>query len=184
MKLIDIQKSDVEAVKYAMRSMPYLGISIQELLKKIIYNYKEYYEIENDSRFLQAAMLHILAYLELGFCYEDNRVLFDYFMDKCESFKQELLSNKSLFSKKVKLNKSQVRKMIRRWPASRYHDMNINEVVNDIIDKVKGKKEGVYYYDGNTKNKGDQRNLYELIVGETIVFHDIGENKYYTFEEY
>ena len=62
--------------------------------------------------------------------------------------------------------------------------MNINELIQDILDKVVNKKVGIYYYNSNpAPDKGNNMDgdLYELVVSEKeTYFHDIKRRKYFT----
>lgn len=63
--------------------------------------------------------------------------------------------------------------------ASPKQTMKINEVIEDIIAKVKAKESGIYYYQCAVTN-----DLYELIIGQNEkFFHDVGRGKFYTFED-
>lgn len=85
---------------------------------------------------------------------------------------------------KVKLVKGEVRKMIPRWSASKYHTLPINEVVNDIIEKVTKKREGHYYYHSNQNPQKKDDDIYELVItNEECFFYDISRKKYYMFVE-
>lgn len=67
--------------------------------------------------------------------------------------------------------------MIGKWNAA--NSMSIVEVVDDIIDKVKSHKEGIYYYQntGSKKKALDEKakgDIYELVIKENeCYFHDI-----------
>jgi hypothetical protein len=77
------------------------------------------------------------------------------------------------------LNKSQVRSLIGKWPASPHQKMKIDEVVNDIISKIKNKENGIFYY-----KCAVTENLYELVIStKEIFFHDVARGIFYTFED-
>ena len=139
MNELEKYRPEIDAVKFAIETLPYLDISMNNFFRKIVMCYKEYYNLENNKKYLLAALIHIQAYLEMGFCYCDNEDIFNEIVRLYGSSKEQLFPKRFYYSKKVVLNKSQVRKMIRRWPASRNHKMSINEVVDDIIDKVKNR---------------------------------------------
>jgi hypothetical protein len=95
--------------------------------------------------------------------------------------------NKSSFPK-LKLNKHQIKNVIRRWSPSKYHTMPINEVIDDIIFKVKNKEIGIYSYSSNAKpgiTEDDLSNdTYELIITPIdAYFRDIRRGIFYTLEE-
>ena len=68
--------------------------------------------------------------------------------------------------------------MIGRWPASPHQEMKIDEVVSDIIAKVKESANGIYYYKSVVTN-----DIYELVINDGgKLFHDIKRRIFYTFE--
>ena len=91
-------------------------------------------------------------------------------------------------AKRVKPNKSQVRRMIGKWMPSKDNPLTINQVVEDIIDKVVNKKEGVYYYSykKSSRNKIEdikRENLYKLIITKSeCYFIDLHKLIVYLFE--
>ena len=65
--------------------------------------------------------------------------------------------------------------------------MPINAVVDDVIDKVKYEKEGIYtYISGRRRLEGREtaRDEYRLIIyGHRAQFFDIGKKLYYTIQK-
>lgn len=131
----------------------------------------------NDKEYLEVATLHIQAYVEMGFAYEENATIFNSVLDELGITNEMKFPKKFYTSQKVKLNKSQVRRMIKKWPASPHQKMKIDDVVYDIISKVKNKDNGIFYYDCAVT--GD---VYELVISkEEIFFHDMARGLFYTF---
>ena len=90
---------------------------------------------------------------------------------------QELFPNKFYVAKTIKLNRTQVRSMIRKWPPSPHQTMKIDEVVDDIISKVKGKENGIFYY-----KCAATKDIYELVISKKeTFFHDMQRGIFYTF---
>ena len=171
------QRRYVEAIKLAAGSLQYKKISVQQTFKEAIEQLFWYYEKLNNGEYLQTAILHIQAYLEMGFPYEANADLFNIVLETMGTTRDEEFPDKYYFSKQVKLNKTQVRGMIKKWPASPHQKMKINEVVDDIIMKVQNYEYGIYYY--KCAVTGD---MYELVITEQeIFFHDIVRAFFYTF---
>lgn len=113
----------------------------------------------------------------MGFAYEENATIFNLVLDELGITKEMKFPKKFYISQKVKLNKSQVRRMIKKWPASPHQKMKIDDVVYDIINKVKNKDNGIFYYDCAVT--GD---VYELVISkEEIFFHDMARGLFYTF---
>lgn len=135
-----------------------------------------------DKNYLICGVLHIQAYLEMGYDYDDNLDLFDFVLKELGTDRKTLFPKKFYQSNQIKLNKAQVRSMIGKWNA--VNTMSITEVVDDIIDKVKNHRKGIYYY----QNKGGKStnfrvDIYELVINDNdCFFHDVKKKKYFTFK--
>lgn len=175
----------VEVIKLAVGATAYRGFSIKEVYKEVVCKLKEYYQQTMKKEYLEAALLHIRAYMEMGYNYDDNKEMFDSIL-KILNMEWEIVFPKRYFPvREIALTKPQVRRLILRWPASKQR-MGIGDVVDDIIKKVKQKEIGIYHYDSNpTPHKlGTSGDLYELVVGnEESYFRDVNRRKYFTFKE-
>lgn len=179
------QKMKIEAIKLAIGTTSYIGFPISGMYEAAITRLKQYYEETNEVEYLEAALLHIRAYMEMGYDYDDRKELFDYVLKELDIERGTIFPKVYYNARKVKLVKSQVRKLIMRWPTSKQR-MGINEVVEDIISKVKNKEIGIHYYnsDPTPDNPDTSGDLYELVIGESeTYFHDIKRRKYFTFQE-
>lgn len=184
---IDIEKYriNIEIIKLSISTLGYVGLSIKQCLEKIIYYLFDYYETDKNKKCLLCIVLHIQVYLEMGYDYDDNRECFDAVLQNLGTDRKTIFPKRFYQSTKIKLNKSQVRSMIGKWNAS--NSMTISEVVDDIINKVKQHKEGIYYYKNNRGGKIETKDaisgeLYELVInGKDCYFHDIKRRKYFTF---
>lgn len=170
-------KRYIEAIKLAIGSVQYKNLSVKETFFKTIEQLNFYYENFQNKKYLEVAILHIQAYLEMGFPYEAGEDLFNTTLEKMGT-KREFEFPKTFYvSKLIKLNKSQVRSMIKKWPASPHQDMKIKEVVTDIMNKVSNREIGIYYYKCTVTN-----DMYELTISEKeIFFHDLRRGIFYTF---
>lgn len=187
-ELIDIEKyrANIEVIKLMLGTFSYVNLSIKQCSEQIVSNLIKYYQMEPNRKYLKCSIMHILAYLEMGYDYDDNTDLFDFVLKEFGTDRNMLFPKKFYQSHQIKLNKSQVRSMIGKWNAA--NTMSIAEVVEDIIDKVKNHKEGIYYYQNggskattDTKWKGD---LYELVINDSdCFFHDVKKKKYFTFKQ-
>ena len=181
----DDRKMKVEVIKLAVGATSYVGFPISGIYEAAVERLVQYYKETEEKEYLEATLLHIHAYMEMGFEYDDKKELFDYVLNHLGTVRNAEFPQTYYVSRKVKLTKSQIRGMIQRWPSSKQR-MGINEVVDNIIDKVKNKKFGIYYYNSdptpdNPKSSGD---LYELVIGEKeSYFHDIKRKKYFTFAQ-
>ena len=59
-------RTDIEAIKLAVNECERLGVDKEELLIISIYRLYEFYKTEDDRVYLLGALLHLKAYLELG----------------------------------------------------------------------------------------------------------------------
>ena len=168
----------VEAIKLAAGSVQYKSLSVTDTLKYAINQLHEYYCYTQRKNYLHVALLQIQAYLEMGFSYESGSDIFDKILDCLDTSKEEAFPQKFYTSKEVKVNKSQIKSMIRRWPTSRKQSMRLDEVVADIINKVKSKEKGIFHY-----KCAVTKDIYELVINETeMFFHDLSLGLFFTFE--
>lgn len=173
------QISYIEAIKFAAGCLQYKNLSVKKTFRDAVSQLYWYYEQLGEKEYLGVAALHIQAYLEMGFPYEDNADLFNEVLGQLGTTREIKFPQRFYVSKVIRLNKSQVRSMIKKWPASPHQKMKINEVVDDIIRKVKNKENGIFYY--QCVVTGD---LYELVISiKEIFFHDIARGIFYTFKD-
>lgn len=167
----------VEAIKLAAGSVQYKNLSVRDTFIEAIHQLYQYYEYTSDNNYLETAIFHIQAYLEMGFSYEWGKNEFDIVLSKMGTTRELKFPRKFYVEKKIKLNKQQVRSMIKRWPASPHQKMKIGEVVSDIISKVKSQRNGIFYYKCEVTE-----DIYELVISEKeTFFHDLRRGIFYTF---
>lgn len=171
----------VEAIKLSVMRMGFLGLSAQEVIKEAAFFLCEQYRNTDDKRYLKQAWLQIQAFLELGFQYEKYAEQFDFILDnlKVDKEKVRILEKKNW--KKILLNKAQVRSMLGRWNP-KLRSMPINQVVDDIMQKVSNHEVGIFYYWSEQNMGRDKyRDEYELHIQEDeTFFYDVKKNCYYT----
>lgn len=167
----------IEAIKLAAGSVQYKNISVKDTMIKAVEQLYRYYEITMDEGYLETAFFHIQAYLEMGFPYEEREEVFDNILKNLGKIRELEFPKKIYCAKKVKLNKTQVRSMLGRWPTSSRQRMKVQEVVEDIIRKVENREEGVWYYKCEMTEE-----MYELVISEqNMFFHDLRRCIFYTF---
>ena len=176
---MDESKETIAAIKLIIGSLPYQGISVINTMKKVMEYLCVYYEKTLEKKYLEIALIHMRAYIELGFVYDELKHPFDFVLKLAGVSKEEIYRNVSGENQSTKkVSKSEVRSMIRRWTSSKYHTKSKDEVVEDIIDKVERRLLGIYYYHSNQNPKSDD--VYELVINEfESYFHDIKRNKYF-----
>ena len=167
----------IEAIKLAAGSVQYKNISVKDTMIKAVEQLYRYYEITMDEGYLETAFFHIQAYLEMGFPYEEREEVFDNILKNLGKRRELEFPKKFYCAKKVKLNKTQVRSMLGRWPTYSRQRMKVQEVVEDIIRKVENREEGVWYYKCEMTEE-----MYELVMSEqNMFFHDLRRCIFYTF---
>lgn len=168
----------IEAIKLATGCVQYKNIPVKQTLCDAVSQLYWYYSNLGRREYLEVAVLYIQAYLEMGFSYEDNSEIFNTILEQLGTTREMEFSKRFFMSKKIKLNKTQVRSMIKKWPASPHQKMKINEVVTDIIDKIKIREIGIFYYECAVT-----KDVYELVISShEIFFHDMMRGVFYTFD--
>lgn len=167
----------IEAIKLAAGSVQYKNLSVKTTFMDAISHLYQHYTNSGNIQYLETATLHIQAYLEMGFPYDDGEELYNLILEKLGTTKELKFPHKFYSAKKIKLNKAQVKSMIKKWPASSHQKIKIDEVVTDIIEKVRKKENGIFYYECIVTN-----DIYELVISEKeTFFHDLGRGIFYTF---
>ena len=173
----DENRKYIEAIKLAAGSVQYRNLSVQETIIEAVHELYKYYQYTDNINYLETAILQIQAYLELGFVYDNAESLFNSVLETMGTNREMQFPKRFYVSKQIKLNKSQVRSMIKKWPTSPKQNMKIDEVVEDIINKVKLHEVGIYYYQSAIPDE-----LYELVINEKeSFFHDLQRGAFYTF---
>lgn len=186
--MVKVEREDVEGVKVAIRGLESRGISVKNTVIKSIAYLEEQYAVSGDREYLLAAVPRIQAYLELGFCYEDNAKTSDKILMELGTNREEQFPKRSYSAERVPLVRSKVRLLLGRWSNSAYSTMKVDQIVDDIIIKVSRKQFGRYEYHSNanpkvTRSGYSNDRVFELFVEEEGSFlKDVQANKYYTFE--
>lgn len=63
---------EVEVIKLGLYNIEDLGLSSKDVLEQSVVWLREKYEITGDARYLDKAVWHIYAYLEMGYPYESE----------------------------------------------------------------------------------------------------------------
>ena len=160
---------EVQTIKLVLSGTESTGISSKQVLLNCIVYLTETYRESREFSYLEKAVWHMYAYLELGFSYADGEEVFPI----------------QYFGKKVALNKSAIRKILGKWNP-KLHSMKVSEAVNDILGNIKNKNTGTYiYHSGKIISKSDNENLWEktfkLYIQEEAILYDVNKKEYYTF---
>lgn len=87
---------EVESIKLGVGNIESLGLSSKEVLKKSISWLRERYEVTEDIRYLQKAVWHIYAYLELGYPYESGETEFNIILKYLKMDIEEVFPKKKM----------------------------------------------------------------------------------------
>jgi len=188
--MIRVNQEEVEGVKVAVRGLENRGIAVKNTILNSISYLAEQYTLSKNLEYLIAAVSRIQAYLELGFCYDDNAEINDKILMELGTNRNEQFPKRCYNTERIPLVRSRVRLLLGRWNGSAYSTMKIDQVVDDIICKVREKQTGRYIYHSNDNpkvkhSKYNNDRVFELYVEEDESFlRNVQMNQYYTFEQY
>lgn len=179
---VNDSKENVAALKLMLGSLAYQELSITKTVEQVVTRLCRYYQEFSDKKYLELALLYIKVYLEMGFVYDELKEVFEQALILWGEPKEAFYKAFEVSgSEKKKYSKNEIKSMIRRWSSSKYHTKTIDEVVEDIQEKVEKQSHGIYYYHSNENPKQSHMDeVYELVIGEHESYlHDISRNKYY-----
>lgn len=183
MAVFEMNREEIEATKLAVRRLDIHNLSSKRTLIKCIQMMLDLYIKEKQKNYLYAAIARIQAYLELGFCYDDEAELFDYILELSGTSKIEQFPKRTYKAKRIAATYAQVDIVLKRWYGVR--GQSKKDVINDILDKVKNHLTGSYEYrNSNVSNKTNTEILYVLYVEEEEqLLYDVERDVFYTFEK-
>ena len=168
---------------HSLNAIKRKNIPLCEGVSKSLEYLEIFYESTKDKRYIDVALLEIKAFLVLGGAYYKNSDQFNRFLSLEEIEPEDLLKQYGV--KHVKLNKNQIKGLIRKWMPSRENPMRISEVADDILQKVLTNQVGRYFY--SYKRNGEkllETDVYELIEEEkNSYFHDVNRMQYYLLDK-
>lgn len=168
----------IEIIKLSINSLLYFDFTLSSIANDVFFILDNLYISTQKNSYLYCGLLYIQALLELGYNSKEHS-FFQKTLDILKIKEDELFFKKIYNAQKIKLNKTQIRSMIRRWSSNKKNPMKINEIVEDIINKISNNDYGVYQYISYHDN--DTFDVYELIINEAdCLFHDIRRKKYFT----
>lgn len=181
-------KKIIYQMLYAMEMLSYKGISITETIERSLNYYIENYKSSKDKRYLELAALQVKAGLEFGIMAEKSLLLYNEVCCLLGMSSNDILKKELFVSRKIKLSKSQIRKIFRKWMKSKTNGMTLSELVDDVIYKVANKIEGNYIYcyrkyDTTEKQENLKNDIYHLVVNDKECYLiDLKGFTVYTFE--
>lgn len=201
---MDKEKLVLESIKLAVSNLQLCGVSPKEVIIHSIQYLMELCQLKCKSKeilwkpeqsncaddlmepwkkaAIQNKMLLLVeAYIELGFPYKSQAGLFEQVFHTAGLTEDEVLSFKRRSAKKLRLNKSKVGSVLGRWNP-KDHSNSKKEVVEDIIQKVRSREQGEYFYYSRWKNQ--EEDVYQLVVDQKgNYFCHVNRQKYYEFED-
>lgn len=176
------RRMQIEAIKLAIEALPKDEISIEETIESSIFWLWYYYICTGNKECLSRAILQMAASLELGVWNEPEGEIFDRIFELSGVDKTAFLSKYGQSGKKLRLTKNRIRTIIGRWRRGNPEDMKLDEVVDDIYDRMQRNESGTKCYISHQRD-GGIFGMYELIISEKEhILHDVVKKKYYSFE--
>ena len=182
------ENRDLQMTMYTLQTLYYKGISVSDTVRTSVTTLIHWYEITQEKKHIELALLQLQAAIRMGECKEPDQQLYKRVFELAgwTAYDQEQFMRAN--AQKVRLTKTQVRSMIGKWSSSQKNPMTIGQVVDDIMDKVRNKKDGQYYYRyerSTYKAKGGSghEDVYKLVVeGEHSCFWNLRQFKCYVFQ--
>lgn len=177
---------EVAGIKISVAGIETLGISSKQVLLKSIKYLCSDFEKSQEISYLNKAMWHIYAYMELGYPFQDGEELFHTILDYLHLDKKDVFPDEKWLYKAMPLSKSAIRNILGKWSPN-LHSMKITDAVEDIIKNITEKRSGVYaYYSGKVIAQDEDKTLWDktfklYIQSDEAVLYDVNRNRYYTF---
>lgn len=181
-------KVQVKAIVLAVYNIDPLGLNSKDILLNSITWLCKQYESEGDEIYLEKAMWHIYAYLELGYPYESGVETFRTVLQYLHQDMETVFPKKDWEYKKIALTKANVNQLLGKWNPY-FQSMKIDAAILDIIEKVREKKYGEFtYHCGRIIEEDEEKTLWEktfiLRIGESgSILQDLNKNRYYVLDE-
>lgn len=178
-----ISVNDIEVKKIILSGLQTSGYPFHKEMDKLLYGLLSLnFNAEISEISIQTASQFIVAYLQLGFSYLEHKTLFDSILARA-GFSCDKIHNLQKQNPTIIINKSKIRSLLGRWPASSKNSHTINDAIDDIMHHALFKENGTYQY-FTAKKDGSYTALYQLTIStDYIIFHDVFQNRYYSLTE-
>lgn len=179
---------EVEAIKIGVGGIERGKKNSKDILIQSVVWLVERYDATSDKQYLEKAVWHIYAYLELGYPYESGHEVFDDVLQKLGHSREELFPAKQWFYKPIILKRSNISQLLGKWNP-KLQSMRIKEAVEDIINNVKECKKGTFlYHCGKIIRESEGEMLWEktfilYVYEDEAILRDINKNKYYILKQ-
>lgn len=177
---------ELYVMMFALQTLHNRGITIRETVFESLKNLLQWYRQSGNTEYLNIAMLHMQAYANMGFALDDQEQAVKAILELTGKTKNDFYPKGYILGKRIKVNRVQIRGMLGKWKPSKDNPLTIGEVVDDIIEKIKGHIDGRYIYQYQRKLSGeeDEPEVYELVINkDESYFYDVKKFKFYTFVE-
>lgn len=172
----------IEGVKLAIDSLPRDGIFPAEIVSCSIHSLLKNYTVSSKKEFLEAALIQVIAWLELGLEYGVMEKDFDQVLKVNHIDKEEFLFKHVRENARMKVTRNRIRSLIGRWRTKDPNDWCLNDVVEDIYNRMLKAEDCFCSYICHSAD-GSIFGLQELhILKGNIMMHDVKQRKYYFFE--
>lgn len=179
-----IERNAVDQIKPILRNLVFQRVSVSSWMRERIRYLLGCDSCFGDEIYLQIALAHMQAYMEMGFCYTDNEDCFDEVLTRLNTCR-ELQFPRMLFpAKRIPVNKSRIKLAIGKWRPSRAHAITGIQLVSDIITKIKLHQEGYFeYYQHCAAGTPPEKCKVELFIGTKETYLYSGQkNIFYVFK--
>lgn len=178
----------VAAIKLGAGNVEQMGKNSKTVLIESIQWLKEQYERTEDNSYLEKAVWHIYAYMEMGYIYDDGQEKFDSVLYLLGKNREDLFPKNKWNQIRVPLSKTKINTILGKWNP-KLQSMRVAEAVDDIIRHTKNREEGTYlYHCGKViAGEGDEKlwqNTFRLYINqEEAILHNVNQNRYYLLEQ-
>ena len=133
--------------------------SLEEFIRKLAW--RENQSLNNDTHCLMIKFFALFC--KSGLDYYELLALYSSLSHYSENDLKEILSYAPNSMSALSLSRNNIRKVIPRWTASRYHSATIESVIGNIHEKILSGTLGIFCYNSNLNPKS-QRSLNDLYV--------------------
>lgn len=179
---------EVEAIKLGIGGIESVKKNSREILISSVAWLIEKYDTISDKQYLEKAVWHIYAYLELGYPYESGQDVFDKVLQKLGQSREELFPANQWFYKPIILKRSNINQLLGKWNP-KLQSMKIKEAVEDIVNNVEDGRKGTFlYHCGKIIREIEGEMLWEktfklYVYEDEAILRDINKNKYYLLKQ-
>lgn len=177
------KKQELYVMMFTMQSLHYKGILIKDTVSQSLGNLLGWYRQSGNRKYLEVALLQMQAYANMGFSVDDREPAVREILKLTGKNKENFIPQGIVTGKRIKVTKNQIRNILGRWRSGRNNSMKVNEVADDIFDKLEHHKIGRYIYE-NHRNTEEEPDIYELVINEEeSYFFDVRTFRFYMFEK-